>query len=134
MKFYVAARFSRQEEMRSVRDKIVERGHEVTSNWLDEVTPEVKDAAFYEDTSRIDIVDIERADAMIFFAEDAYNQPPRGGRHVEFGYALGMGLPIFVIGEKENVFHYTPHPYGHIHHHDFLEDALDNVGGTRTGR
>ena len=32
----------------------------------------------------------------------------RGGRHVEFGLAIAWGKPVYLVGERENVFHWLP--------------------------
>jgi hypothetical protein len=125
MKIYIAGRYSRRDEFRQVRDKLVKRGHTVTSRWLDETQSldsqmgeETSD--WYWKTQRVDLMDIDSAYSVLFFAEDPLVGTPRGGRHVEFGYALGMGIPIHVIGPRENVFHYNDH----VRHFNSLEDFL----------
>lgn len=124
MKFYIAGRFARQHEFRKYRTELIALGHSVTSRWLDEVTPANPGDEFKTETAYIDLADIYDADVMLFFAEEAYNQPPRGGRHVEFGYALALRKPIYVVGEKENVFHYCYI----VNHFATVEDFLGEVG------
>lgn len=108
---YIAGRYYRRDEFRTYRDKLQNAGVIVTSRWLDETSPldgkpsDLPDSVNH-DIAVTDLLDVARADAMVFFAEDPYAQPPRGGRHVEFGYALGNGKPIYVVGGKENVFHH----------------------------
>ena len=109
---YIAGRYSRRDELRIVRDILIKRGFTVTSTWLDENEPlnsqmGQKDSAWYYATQRVDLDDIKRADFVLFFAEDPLVGIPRGGRHVEFGYALGLGIPVHVIGPEENVFHFN---------------------------
>lgn len=112
--FYVASRYTRRDEMRLVADKLRERGHGVTSRWLYEDKPlnthmgEDTDE-FYATTARHDLEDIDLASHFLFFAEDPKIGTPRGGRHVEFGYALARGKQIRVIGPYENIFHYHNH-------------------------
>lgn len=108
---YLASRYSRKDEMRNRAEYLAGFGFTVTSTWLEEkYDPNIKITDIADDTNRelaaIDLYDIDRSDTLIFFAEDQNNQPPRGGRHVEFGYALARGLDIVVIGVKENIFHY----------------------------
>lgn len=110
---YLASRYSRKEEMREHAFELRSFGSRVTSSWLDEtyesginITDLTNDVN--RDIAEVDLSDITSSDVLIFFAEDQNNQPPRGGRHVEFGYALANGLTIYVIGEKENIFHYLP--------------------------
>jgi hypothetical protein len=47
-----------------------------------------------------------RADAVIIFTEIPNTVLATGGRHVEFGLALAHGKRVFVVGPRENVFHY----------------------------
>lgn len=112
MKFYLAARFSRNPEMRGYRDQLVAIGHTVTSRWIDGLheTKGSDDAAYTTEElgvfAREDLEDVFAADVMIAFTE----QPrvplaSRGGRHVEFGAAIAAKKNLVVIGPRENVFH-----------------------------
>jgi nucleoside 2-deoxyribosyltransferase len=114
MKLYIAARYPRKEEMRKAAAKLTIAGHKITASWLDEAHAlDVQlDEISPKDLQRMaetDIRDILRADALVFFAEAPTATYPRGGRHVEFGVALALDKPIYVIGEvEENIFHYLP--------------------------
>lgn len=126
MKIYIAGRYSRRDEFRLVRDKLVSLDHTVTSRWLDENEPLQSQMGqhsdqWYYDTQNVDLQDVWSADTMLFFAEDPLVGIPRGGRHVEFGYAIGIGRPIFVIGPRENVFHYN----WAVTHFSSLEEFLE---------
>jgi hypothetical protein len=129
MKIYIAARYSRRDEMRVVAQKLEEMGHIVTSTWLRENNPldcHMGDDTqeFYRRHANVDLIDIEEAGAMLFFAEDPKVGVPRGGRHVEFGYALALGLSIFVIGPHENIFHYASPRIKHI-------ETVEEIGVAR---
>lgn len=126
MKIYIASRYSRRDEMRTVALALQAAGATVTSHWLSEDKPlqtQMGDDSdtFYIETSRIDLMDVDAADVVLFFAEDPHEGVPRGGRHVEFGYALGKGKSISVIGPKENVFHYHPR----VHHYTTLTAFME---------
>jgi nucleoside 2-deoxyribosyltransferase len=126
MKIYIASRYSRRNEMRQVARALQAAGATVTSHWLSEDKPlqtQMGDDPddFYIETSRIDLADIDSSDMVLFFAEDPLVGIPRGGRHVEFGYALGKGKWICVIGPKENVFHYHPRVFHYNSVHEFME-------------
>ena len=105
MKIYLAARYSRAEEMR-IHAGVLERlGFQVTSRWIMGVFdgPPLTVGAWG------DHEDVRRADCLILFAETPGNgNDSRGGYHVEFGLAYAMGKKIFVVGERENIFHYLP--------------------------
>jgi nucleoside 2-deoxyribosyltransferase len=114
MKVYLAARFSRLEELLGYKAELRRLGIEVTSRWLlgghewvgtaDEEIPVEELARFAAD----DIADLEEADVLICFTESPRSGPARGGRHVEFGYALAIGKPTIVVGHRENVFYCLP--------------------------
>lgn len=118
---YLAARYDRRDELREYREILTSYGIEVTSRWLDETEPLNSQMGqhsedFYILTARIDLEDVDDADTIIFFSEDPLVGYRRGGRHVEYGYALKGGKDIIVIGPKENVFHYGT---GAIHFESF---------------
>jgi nucleoside 2-deoxyribosyltransferase len=116
MKAYLAARFSRFDELNRYKRELEDYGVEVTSRWLngghewvgtpDEDIPVERNAMFAQE----DLDDIEGADIFICFTEPARSGPARGGRHVEFGYALARRMPILVVGHRENVFYCLPFP------------------------
>lgn len=111
MKVYLAAQYHRKEEIRKYADDLRHIGHEVTSSWLEEPhapTTQLIDLTDqqHRDYAIQDIVDIVQADSLVFFSVPDTELTVRGGRHVEFGYALARGIPIIVVGPKENIFHY----------------------------
>lgn len=132
MKIYLASRYSRREELCLYRAELEAMGHTVTSRWLngshqiDKAGIPIGDKGekLVEGDSRAnspeanalrthfvteDCADVEEADLVISFTE-----PPRsalenrGGRHVEFGLALGLGKNVWVVGYRENLFHWLP--------------------------
>lgn len=130
---YLAGRYDRREELQEVAKLLEATGwFEVTSRWLKEdhempanVTTEQEQeitAAFALD----DLVDISRADFVIHFTEDRSVGYNRGGRHVELGLGLGMGKKNFIVGPRENVFHYLPN----VTQFDTLNQLLRYLGLT----
>lgn len=129
MKVYLAARYSRKKEIKALVPLLLEHGIQTTSRWLDETGSDTAHLneftpAFCRETAHIDLADIEEADSFVFFAEDPTVGTPRGGRHVEFGYALAKGKEIHVIGDYENIFHFLPNIRSHRSVDDFLEAVL----------
>ena len=114
MKFFLSARYGRRLEMLNYTNVLKEYGHENTSRWIygDNETvdenPSVY-AQFIRQCAIEDIEDVLAADAIICFTE-LLNVPgrSRGGRHVELGIALSNNKQIYVVGPRENVFHYLP--------------------------
>ena len=125
LKAYLAAQYARRDELRSYRDKLEKIGIQVASRWLDEKEPLNSQMGqhtteFYIETATIDLEDVDKADIVIFFSENPLVGIPRGGRHVEFGYALAKNKPVHVVGPKENVFHYIDGVY----HYDNLDELI----------
>jgi len=102
--------------MRGVRDRLVAAGIAVTSRWLE--APAVPDDAGA--AAVMDLDDLARADEVIAYTETAAAGYLTGGRHVELGYAIAVGKPIWLVGPPENVFHH--HPL--VQHVDRVETVL----------
>lgn len=97
--------------MKEYASQLEAAGITCTSRWLDEAETEKglpKSATKNLEVSVIDIEDVHTADALVLFSEDPEIGIPRGGRNVEFGYALGKSKPVLVVGPYENIFHYLP--------------------------
>lgn len=111
MNIYLAARYSRLLEMQECAKKIEMLGGTVTSRWT-KGDHQVLDADLMHEAHRDralqfmreDLEDIEKADAVVFFAEKL-RTPTRGGRHFEFGYALARNKLLYLIGSPEHIFH-----------------------------
>lgn len=110
MKYYLAARYSRREELLRYAWHLEELGHEVTSRWIrgEHEMPEIGDAdttdeAFNTVTDERraeigkrfaleDLDDLMKAECLIAFTEQPGQTKGRGrgGRHVELGFALAL--------------------------------------------
>lgn len=128
MKVYIASRYSRKNEMREHAKRLRESGIEVTSRWLEEkyapgTTLDELTDEFCTETARTDFADIDKANAILFFSENPLLGTPRGGRHVEFGYALAASKLVHVIGPRENIFHYLPG----VKHYDNVDQFLEGI-------
>lgn len=113
MKIYLAARYSRREELCTYRADLEALGHTITSRWLfgnHQLTDEElrADGGAVEKRARFaveDWQDLIAAATCISFTEEPRSGNSRGGRHVEFGAALALGQRCIVVGARENVFH-----------------------------
>lgn len=113
---YLAARYSRHQEMQGVRDVLAALVDiEVTSRWIDCHTDVVGDftSSFTVEflnanpekcapLGQHDIDDLMAADTVISFTS---TDGGKGGRHVEFGMGIALGKRSIVIGPREHVFH-----------------------------
>jgi len=102
---YLAGRYGRREELAIYAHRLRNRGHIVTSRWLDLTYPEdpidIKTRCELADR---DLEDLRAAEVLISFTEPSDSVYGRGGRHVEFGIALALGKTLHVVGHRENVF------------------------------
>jgi hypothetical protein len=106
MRIYLASRFDRSAEMREVAGRLAAAGHFVTSRWIHgrQSCPDLVSAVE-------DVEDLASADCLVSFTEHATRNVPwaaRGGRHVEFGIALGARKRLCIVGPRENIFHHLP--------------------------
>lgn len=106
-RIYLAARAGRRLEMLVVAEELRALGFQVTSSWIHAEQPEeTMGDALRGALGESCLSDIVRADGLITFTEPSDSTWARGGRHVELGYALGIGdFRILVVGHRENVFH-----------------------------
>ena len=115
MKIYLAARYSRMEELRGYADELVAAGHVITSRWISggNGIPETADVDMESQRFALeDYRDLSAADTVISWTEPPrVESTARGGRHVEFGLALAMGKRLVVVGPRENLFHTMPNVY-----------------------
>ena len=115
MRIYLASRYSRRLEMLEIAEQLRRLGHTVTSSWITgkhETRPGI-DANGTEEERRTwaeeDIKDLNYSEALVAFTEEPNAEGRgRGGRHVEYGFALALDLLLTVVGPRENVFHCLP--------------------------
>lgn len=130
MKVYIAARFSRRHECNALAQELKARGCTITSRWVlpdtDHVVPTgMSEQAADSERQRFaleDVEDVKAADWMVSLMEEPRNNS-RGGRHVEFGIGLGIGLSMTIIGPKETVFHHLPH----IEQYETVEEFIASL-------
>lgn len=110
---YLAAQYSQKEKMKEIATKLREVDINVTSSWLEEVHPPDSQMADVPQNNlllyaRTDLREIDQADWFVFHSVSPTTKTVRGGRHVEFGYAIAKEKKILVVGPKENIFHHLP--------------------------
>lgn len=69
-----------------------------------------------------DCDDVRECDWMISLMQEPRDNS-RGGRHIEFGMALGLGKRLTIIGPRETVFHHLDE----VEHFDTVEAFLASV-------
>lgn len=77
------------------------------STWLNEVakSPYLNQEEFFRKLALKDLCEIRSADLLIL---DTAEASERGGKEVEFGFALGhyQGKLVWIVGAARNVFHH----------------------------
>lgn len=112
MIFYLAADFARKAEMQGVRHVLETLGHKVVSTWHDGDVPTqgfgTGGMAIDERTvmrcsglAQSDLAELRDTEVVLFFTTGELS---RGGRHTEFGYAVGLEKRVVIVGPRENVF------------------------------
>ena len=130
MKFYLAAGFSRKDEIAEKTAQLQAIGVGVTSTWpWEDAAPnstlaEVGDAHLIVNGAK-DISEIDKADGVILFTQEPTKSFVRGGRMHEFGYAHGKSKRLIVCGPRENIFHYLPD----VEVFETFEDLTDGLRG-----
>lgn len=114
-RYYFAAKFDRNAEMRRYRAELLAAipGVSVTSRWINERPGDAAACGSVAlDTDPLgawqlaaeDLDDIRSADVLVSFTGPV----GRGGRHVEHGYGMALGLRIVCIGGRDHLFHCAP--------------------------
>lgn len=123
---YLAARYSRREELCGYAKELRAMGYLVDARWL-LGEHQIHDRALAVEAAtqtippegllfaQDDVADVLAAQIVICFSEAPRSGNSRGGRHVEFGMALALKVVgyqraprLIVVGPRENVFHCLP--------------------------
>lgn len=109
---YIAASYPRKSEAQVLHGYLTNAGFHITSRWIDDSTADGiydpnltgKDLELQSQAAaQMDWDDIEDADMLVVITGDTKT---RGGRHSEVGIALAQGKPVFLLGPREQVFHW----------------------------
>lgn len=102
---YLAAPWSERDQLTPIIDKLFKAGFYPTEPWWSH--EDTSDPQELIEQAKLDARGVLRADAFILL-----NTQPRGqettGKAVEMGIALAERIPIILVGERTNVFHYLP--------------------------
>ncbi len=105
MKIYLASRYSRMKEMQTYKALLEEHGHEVTAQWVDGAEETLGARA---EGAIMDFNDVARADILLQFTDPYGSSHTGGGRHCEFGIAAALDKLLFIVGDREQIFHHLP--------------------------
>lgn len=100
LKVYIAAPYPLMADARAAAVQLEAASIDVTSRWLT-CPDEMRD-----DFARMDLADVEAADAIVALNPAGWENQGTGGRHVEFGYALAHAKRVVIVGVRSNLFHH----------------------------
>lgn len=107
---YLAASWSRLEEMRGVAEELALTGVEVRCRWLKEKPlPLHGREKFHRENAINDLHDIRDCDYLVRFADDLSggfvpSHLATGARMFEMGYAHALGRTCYVVGGTQMIF------------------------------
>lgn len=127
MKVYLAHNYAARGWLKQVVPMFEAAGHEVTSRWITSVKDLPKDEA------DMDLEDIQRSDALVFFAEQ-FGHKPGKGKFFELGYALALDeeyvnecgksrIRVIIVGKDDSCVFYSL-----FIQVDTIEDAIEYLG------
>lgn len=137
MKFYIAARFDKKEDVNKIYGKLKEKGHEVHTDWTlhEPFYPYSSNPALSAHHSAEDIDGAMGCDVFVLFADESHNGHTNSHNHgrgmfIELGAAIATfienGRPkVFVIGPDNDkaIFHFHPC----VTRLDTIEEVLDKI-------
>ncbi len=103
MKIYVAGPWITRADSKAFAQQLRDKGHTVTSRWHD-MDGDSTDPNVLRTEAVNDLHDILSSEMMIVL-----NTSKSEGKAFEQGVAFWRGLPILIVGQPSNVFHYMPH-------------------------
>jgi hypothetical protein len=106
---YVAASFPRRHEAEAIASALRSAGIRVTARWIDLAKEQGSGYAEHprftkQEMADHDLEDIVGVDFVVVLTGDTET---KGGRHSEVGIALALKKPVFLVGPREQVFHYA---------------------------
>jgi nucleoside 2-deoxyribosyltransferase len=106
LKVYVAARYTRKDEVAELAQRIERAGACVCTDWFLQSETDMDDLSEIgrQSAAERDIAHVRNCDILVMLSGGG----ARGGRHFEFGYAMALGIPCWIVGPRENVFHWLP--------------------------
>lgn len=111
IKIYVSGTFADQKRLRELGEQLLQRGHELTSSWLQE-TKQPENLSYDDWMHQLaakDVAEVFRSDCIIM---DLNGTSTSGGRYVEWGVASHPTSPIlrYLVGAKPA--EKSMYPYG----------------------
>ena len=98
---YIAAKFTRKLEMRTIAAALSDFGYKVASRWIEQQENDDDPPSDWADR---DVEEVGAADTLVLFTETEAGGYTTGGRFVELGIAIAWDKRIIIVGPLENIF------------------------------
>lgn len=109
---YIAAPIEKRDYALRIMRILQIRNITVTSSWINHPQQLSHEGAM------TDLQDLRNADLLVALNPEGWEKHGTGGRHVELGYALALGKPVLLVGERSNMFH-------RLHHIKVVDEGED---------
>ena len=114
MRVYLAAAWSRKDEIKKIADDLIELGVNVQARWLEEPTTSpygIDRSTFMRERAEIDVDDVLACDILVRFSDNLCTATvpsglATGARMFETGLAWSLRKKIIVVGGFQCVFDY----------------------------
>lgn len=112
MKFYIASRFDKRDEVKKLQKVLADNGHEIVGDWTDHkpIKPYDKNQDMAKEYATDDINGVKNADVFIILSDEAGT-----GMYVELGAAITSNIlkgkpKIYAVGEhnSRSMFYFHP--------------------------
>lgn len=123
MLIYVGGKWQEKAAVRVAQKALTEAGHDIISIWTQ--SKDTKSDLGLMQQALIDYSGVKQAEALVIVLvdeEDKYlSSSPN--RYVEMGIALGMEIPIYIIGtpRSDEIFHRLPW----VKHVESVQEVID---------
>ena len=107
MKFFVSGKVGHENDAKKLMDLLRKAGHEITFDWttISHLRPYDANVAASREAAVLEASGVKDADVLVVVADD------RGvGMFVELGIAIGVGIPVRIINNKESRSMFFHHP------------------------
>lgn len=107
MKFFVSGKVGSESDAKHVMDLLRYAGHEITFDWtaLPHLRPYDKNVSASLNAAVLETRGVKNADVLVLVSHDSGL-----GMFVELGIALGVGIPVRVLTDKESRTMFFHHP------------------------
>lgn len=92
-----------RDRLRLIRSNLQRMGHTVNASWLDVESKAGSDSRFFTQEALTDLEDLRISNLVII---DVLGESSHGGRETEIGVAIEAQIPLWIVGQPRNVYHY----------------------------